>query len=510
MQRNGNNIPSWDLYSIGIISLFTILQIIQWPLLPKFVDIYYHLGTMSGFAEAGGYVSSCFWEYAPVGRPNLYPPLLHILMLMFYKFGLSPISIARLFDCFIYPFSLLVIWLIIRQVFSFRFAFFVILIWSSVYSLYLATVNFIPSTLSLLLTCFTFLCIEKKRAITAVIFTGLNFYTHTPLGLLGLLAILLYGIFNKKNLRLVLRVAAGGILLGAPFLLFQYRNQAYFSFARPFLHNFIDINPLIYLLACIGFFLAVKKKQSYYFFPSLVITMLPLALTHLPRYLGGQGLAGYIFLTALTVDFFYERFCRIPNRSRNIWFFISVIFCFHIFSPVLSLDIKNKQTDKRFFDSTIFNLLPTWKKHPYLTEGTIYYPKFIDPVVNIIKNNTHNDDIIYINYPNSHLGVLSNRATSSGMLLEVKPYREFDRIAVAKLIIWFKQEDGGFPLELSKLINKYNLRKLAETEIAYIYANPQPLAKKIVKKATLPSYIIFPLLFSLMAIAILSYFKNEP
>ena len=102
--------PSWTSYSALLLILFLFFQITQWPFSPKFLDAYYHLAVMKGFEEAGGYVTSAFWEYAPAGRPHLYPPALHILMLSFYKLGLSAISVARLVDLAAYPIFLFAFW----------------------------------------------------------------------------------------------------------------------------------------------------------------------------------------------------------------------------------------------------------------------------------------------------------------------------------------------------------------------------------------------------------------
>src|SRR3989338_429453 len=120
--------PSWDLYSLAALALFCFFQAMQWPLLPKFLDIYYHLFVMKSFHEAGGYVMTSFWEYAPIGRPHLYPPLLHLGMLGLYELGLKEIQIARLVDCALYPSLLIVQWLVLRRLFNPRTAFFITVI----------------------------------------------------------------------------------------------------------------------------------------------------------------------------------------------------------------------------------------------------------------------------------------------------------------------------------------------------------------------------------------------
>src|SRR5207249_1007718 len=102
----------------------------------------------NGFNRAGGYVPHAFWEYAPYGRANLYPPLFHFLLLGLIKSGLSLIIIARLMDLVTFPLFLIVIWLVIRSIYGQRIAFFSVALAASCYSFYLCSSNFIPVTLA--------------------------------------------------------------------------------------------------------------------------------------------------------------------------------------------------------------------------------------------------------------------------------------------------------------------------------------------------------------------------
>ena len=87
--------------------------------------------------------------------------------------------------------------------------------------------------------------------------------------------------------------------------------------------------------------------------------------------------------------------------------------------------------------------------------------------------------------------VFSDRATSGGMLNEVKPIYYSDPAISAALIIWIKNPEGIFEPALKALIDKLGLVKVAETELAYIYRNPAVMPHKIVSKPVVPSYIAF-------------------
>ncbi len=88
----------WVYFSWVIIAAFGLLQLLRSVVLPQFMDIYYHLQVAWGFLQSGGYSGWDFWEYAPFGRPHIYPPLFHILLALLMKLRFSAILLAKLFE----------------------------------------------------------------------------------------------------------------------------------------------------------------------------------------------------------------------------------------------------------------------------------------------------------------------------------------------------------------------------------------------------------------------------
>jgi hypothetical protein len=184
--------PSWNVYSILFIAVYFILGLFSWNVLPRFTDIYYHLLVMLGFQEAGGLVLRDFLQYAPVGRPHLYPPLFHGMLLGLFKAGLDPIVIARLAKVIVFPALLGTIWFVIRSVFGNRQAFFTVLIATGSYSFYASCSNLIPGTLVCILGLFSFWALEKGRSITSGFLLALAFYTHMLRAWIFFISIALY------------------------------------------------------------------------------------------------------------------------------------------------------------------------------------------------------------------------------------------------------------------------------------------------------------------------------
>lgn len=219
------------------------------------------------------------------------------------------------------------------------------------------------------------------------------------------------------------------------------------------------------------------------------------------RYFSGLGLIGPVFMSGVALDSLYQRI----SRQQRIPFFILVIIFLYIFAPTLSINKFEKKINLNFFDTSLISTLSNLKMAKHITGYSIYYPKFQDKIDEVILEYTDPNDIIWsdLKYSAGLLSVLSERATSSAMMAEVRPYAEFDPLNVAKLIIWFKQVNGTADQGLFEAIRKYDLRKIGETEICFIYLNPHTKAKKIVPKVIIPNPVLFCIL--LICLGLISY-----
>jgi len=138
-------------------------------------------------------------------------------------------------------------------------------------------------------------------------------------------------------------------------------------------------------------------------------------------------------------------------------------------------------------------------RNPRVASSTLWFPGEYLPVVNLIKQNSEANDIIYSHFSNVSVSLadLSGRATSNGLFPDVKPLREFDPISVAKIFIVVKY--GNLPW-LERVVKEYNLAKVAETQLFIVYKNPLSKMKLAPKTASLPFWgiiLLFLLFFFL-------------
>ncbi|MDP2938564.1 MAG: hypothetical protein Q8O13_00555 [Candidatus Omnitrophota bacterium] len=513
-----DNSLSWDFYSLMLIFCFSFLLIFRWTMSPAFIDVYYHLSVTKGFNEAGGFVTKDFWEFAPVGRPHLYPPLLHFLMLLFFKVGFSLISIARLFEFIIYPLLLIVIWKLMEDYFDKRLAFFAVLTGVSIYSFYLATINFIPASLATVLGLLAFIYLDKGKLLASTIFMALCFYTHAITPWIFITSIIIYGFLNRARRENCLITTLLSFILTLPFLIYQFKAREFIRFSTGLEKFPIEINLWLYLVALPALIISFQKKGKYFIIPSLLIaSLLPLFFGYRYRYLSGQSNLALIVLSAVSLEKVFVKssigltsiFKHLDKRLAGLIVLWAVFIFFLIFSPTVYF----KEGKVKFFmlNSTYINLVPRFKRIHRPNETSIYFPKYFDEIKRIVEENSQTEDIIYCNkeYVGGLISVFTNRVTSNAMLKEIKPYKIIDPAASAKLIIWIKDPDNLQDKDLTSVIERYNLIKITETDIAYIYKNPNSNAKKIVSKPLLAEGLIFGMLFLLAGLVVWDIYRKS-
>ena len=165
MKNRIRKISGWRYAILGIITLFTVLLIMRWQSLPVFLDSYYHSSCMTGFKDAGGIVLHDFWEYAPTGRPHLYPPLFHVILLGLSALGVPVLTIMRLACVVIYPLVLFTISWVVTKLYNDRSAFFTVLAASLPYTFFLNTITAIPSSISMIILVLLFYTVETRKTI---------------------------------------------------------------------------------------------------------------------------------------------------------------------------------------------------------------------------------------------------------------------------------------------------------------------------------------------------------
>ncbi len=479
----------WDVYAALTGGLFSFWHFLNWPRFPFFIDTYYHLSVLRGFHDAGGWVGRAFWEYAPVGRPHLYPPLFHLLQLVLFRCGASVLAIAKFSDALIYPAALGVIWLVLRRTWSDRLAFFALFLAASSHSFGLSLVDNPPFTLSLLLGLLSWMFLEKNKPLSSFVCLAFSFYAHSLMPWLMVSAVLCYrATQGALQFRAALAVCAAAVAAAAPLLIHQARFLAYFESQRLVESRDVLFSPALFVLGIGGIGVCLKRRGRYLFFGAFVAGFLPLLLINPGRFFSGHGQVATILLASACLDGIWEYF---QSDRRRKYFFpifsgLALVFC--AATPLVSFSPFQKGADF-FLSSKFLDSLATGHRVFGSRQESLYDRRRIREIVGLVERAVAADEILFsnYNYVGGMIGALAHRATSSAMLPEVRPFVPAEEASEARLIVWFKDpQEAGVPGELAGLIDRFRLKLLIENEIAYLYINGAAPGRRKVIPATVP------------------------
>lgn len=489
----------WFFCSRLLLIVYAFLQLARWPILPYYMDIHYHLHTAWGFIQAGGYSGWDFWQFAPVGRVNIYPPFFHILLALLTKAGLNTVFLAKFFQAVTPVLFLLTVFCFIKKNYSQRLAFFVLITLSSSFSFYLSLINRTPATLAMIFGILAWDEFLRKRFLRTVLLLTLCFYTHIGVPWFFAISFILYGLLNKEFLKSNLIMVLLALILSFPVLWKELAAVAGMSFAAVNERFFCEFKILDYILALSGLILACRIGNKYNLFVSLMLASF-IFLAYPYRFFSAEGYLAIIFLSAVCLDFLYEKI-KVRNVVFRGFFAALSVFILFISPTIITAEAGGTlkmQPKVYFFDSALLDMIFVGN-NPRVASRIVWFPEEFLSAAKIIKENSQGDDIIFSPLSNVSvcLGGLSGRASSNGLFPEIIPKQYFDPYSAAKIILAFKSDD---PQLLQGVVDRYRLEKIGDNKIFIVYKNDSTSSKLNVRKASVPfTAILFILcLFGLL------------
>ena len=324
MNRLRKFISRFDIYdglAFGLMACILFLALAYWHNYPVHMDSFYHMGVTSGYSSAGGIALHAFWEFAPAGRAQLYPPLLHVLMFALTKCGLSMLSVGRLVSFAAFPLLLVSGWYGMRRIFSSRAAFYCTVLMSSCYLLFWHSAVESAASLVLILTPLIFVAVDRSKKVAAAILLALALYSHLTLGHLVALGLLMYAVQRRKMFKEIFIVLAGAYLLWLPWgiqILMHYNSL---SFSSPGATG-ATVHVLIWAVALAGFVYCYFKKEKYYLLPSFLLGMIPIVFFYPDRFWNAHvflplAMLGGVALSALH-GFLREKAASLFNKRAVV------------------------------------------------------------------------------------------------------------------------------------------------------------------------------------------------
>ena len=514
---------SVDFISLVYIAFLTVLLIIRWHIFPVFIDIYYHLAVMQGYNLAGGITKNAYWEFAPFGRPQLYPPLLHLLMLILYKFHISLPFIAKFTSFIMFPLTLLTEWWIVKKIYNSKAALFSVVFLGSIYQFFWHSSVLSAAALTQILGLLAFLAIEKDKKLASSVLITLMLYSHIAIPYFYFTAFLLYGLLRKVKRKLTLSSLFISAILFSPWLVHLVSNLSFIHMRSSVGNGAVPLTIHLYLwiwLFGIAGIAAVIKKRKEFLFPLiLLVVLIPIAFTYRQRFFEIHGLIPLSILAGIGVSSLLH-FAKNKKNVLVLAILLAVLFGFT--TPVVNITYRKVhfRWDQPLAFALIKNINPVsggrkdnfpYKpaQRPDMKPPVLYPRKSIMTKSNIqlahfISKTTKAGSTIYV--PDGPLAdfifAFGKRPVSSGMLGEVKPYKRPFPQDCAYLLI------PGNVLSVPPPMDE-TFNRVAFTNGFTIFENKRSVKKVFPEKPVFPNWLSFILIVISAIIITLDFMKKR-
>ena len=429
-----------DYISIIYIILNFVLMMLNWDKILKCWDTPYHLLMGKMYSDFKTITVWDYYEYAPVGRPQLYPPFLHILIWFIHDITfLDYISIGRLIVILQYPLSLFSIWFAMKSLFGSREAFFstIFLSLNIPFFSWMSTVA--PTALLSIIYPLLALYFYKKNIFLSTMMLTISLYSHLGIPYIFILSIIIFtflaGIGGKKYFKELGLTVGLSALLFTPWIyrLYVFRDWIKFERAMPKPLQFVlpEVNLILLPLLIVGVAISIIKMRrdiKYSLLLAGFIGFIPIFYTYQLRYYLHSPIVNSMVEAVgfSTIIFFFKKW--VSKKKLSI---IAILICLLstiIPQPIISFHMFRPPPRRSFISLTptplLINIYSLGK--PVKPEGSIFEDLFNYRqsylVAEWIRENVDEDEIIHVprGMMADFITLTTGRLTDGGMYGEVR------------------------------------------------------------------------------------------
>jgi len=410
----------WDIAALCFLAFFAIISIFAERGMKIFLDDWYHLAVAKVILEKGYIPTWAFWEFAPSGRPHLYPPLISIIIAgLTLLLNGNLILAGKVVKIVTYPLLQGLFWFSTREFGGSKTAFTSLLCFVTASSLLNMSIMIMPATWVLALTPPLFLCYVKKKSISSVVLLSLSLWLHLALPWLVISALLLFSLAKQKEgfLLFFIKVFTVSCLIFSQWLLHVLNNMDWLNLASTTLG--LSIPLLVWLLAIPSLITSIKKQDETLIFACFATALLVM----LPYY--GQRFWSYVSMpisvyAGLTLKKGFESPLEWRKRWAAIIFTILIVTSLTFSPGIYQASAQQAGRPASMKAPPLF--LPTSALHLLrMTTGpqVLDVPSDVTQLCDWIIYNTGEDEIVAlvnIRGPEAEMiTALTGRATTSGM-----------------------------------------------------------------------------------------------
>ncbi|MBM3499276.1 MAG: hypothetical protein FJX74_11470, partial [Armatimonadetes bacterium] len=207
----------FDGFAVGFIAAVALALLVRNGGLEPFVsDTWYHLAIAKQINVQDALPSWVDWDYAPVGRPHLYPPLIHVLLAGLARLTGSVLIAGRILAVLFLPASYLSCWFVARWIFGPRNALVGVLLLSLDVGHAVVELLYIPSCVVNILAPPLIITLLTRRTWASIVLLTLMLYAHIAIPYLVVLGLGLFGLKYPRYRGEVLKVIGVALLWASP------------------------------------------------------------------------------------------------------------------------------------------------------------------------------------------------------------------------------------------------------------------------------------------------------
>ncbi len=273
-----------DLVSLGLIAFIFVSFVVNWyKFVPNCVDTWYHLAVGRKILELGTIPIWDSWEFAPAGRPHLYPPLIHLLIAAASGTMERVVEGGKVLQALFYPLSLFTNWIFFRYFFDKKIAFLALVFLSMDIGFLMINTMILPTMLVNILLPLLLICFFKKKLFLSVILMTLCLYSHLSFPFVILFFLFLiarkyeYMVFYKK-------FAIFSLILYLPWFLRILEYRGAFSSPTPLLLGIVMLQFFNVILIPLGIIGYRRAGDRYTVIKMILLGSLPILVVYGGRY----------------------------------------------------------------------------------------------------------------------------------------------------------------------------------------------------------------------------------
>ncbi|MEM2958813.1 MAG: hypothetical protein QW261_11005 [Candidatus Jordarchaeaceae archaeon] len=275
------------LFDFLVLALIVFFGVGLWIVGPPLVyDDFYHMAVAQQIYRLGFVPTWDFWEFAPVGRPHLYPPLLHVLMALTMKVsGGNVLLSVKLVKVLTYPLLVLSLWWTTRKFVGFKAAFYTFTCYIAVLTTLTDCYETSPVSLVLIFSLILFWFFTQKKMVTSITLLSLALWMHISMPILIIIVLGAFSIVRREEgyLPFFVKVLGASLLVYSPWLVHLLANFDWLSSVGTPLGLHIPL--LAWVLGAPGLLYSLKYyKNNSFIFAILALVLIPMFISYGHRF----------------------------------------------------------------------------------------------------------------------------------------------------------------------------------------------------------------------------------